>query len=305
MSVSAIDPALLADLPADLPIEDRPPSGVARWGGSLLVALGVHAAAAVAMVAWHVPLEPIDAEPPAVLLELAPLPVAPPEPTPVMEAPPPEPPTPEPPTPEPVVEPPPPEPLPPEPPPPEPVIEPPPEPIVEPPPPEPPPVVEPEVVLPKPPPDPPKPKPEPKKEPPKPKVERPKPPPRPVPQTATVAPSAPAPAPAPIAAAPAPSAAPSRAVPSWQGRVLGHLERHKRYPRSAQARRQEGVSQVRFTIDREGRVLSVRLDKGSGYEVLDEETVEMVRRASPLPAPPEEMKQDRIELVVPVQFFLK
>lgn len=285
MSVSAIDPALL--------VEDRPPSGIARWGGSLLVAFGVHAAAAVAMVAWHVPLEPMDAEPPAVLLELAPLPVAPPEPTPAMEAPPPEP----------VVEPPPPEP-----PPPEPVIEPPPpEPIVEPPPPpEPPPVVEPEVVLPKPPPDPPKPKPEPRKEPPKPKVERPRPPPpRPVPQTATVAPAAPAPAPAPVAAAPAPSAAPSRAVPSWQGRVLGHLERHKRYPRSAQARRQEGVSQVRFTIDREGRVLSVQIDKGSGYEVLDEETVEMVRRASPLPAPPEEMKQERIELVVPVQFFLK
>ncbi|XKH37828.1 energy transducer TonB [Azospirillum doebereinerae] len=83
------------------------------------------------------------------------------------------------------------------------------------------------------------------------------------------------------------------------------MERHKRYPRSAQARRQEGVSQVRFTIDRQGNVLSVQLDKTSGHGVLDEETVEMVRRASPLPAPPDDMAQDRIELVVPVQFFLK
>ncbi|PWC39872.1 energy transducer TonB [Azospirillum sp. TSO35-2] len=266
-----------------------------RWGGSLLLALGVHAAAGLAMIAWHVPLTPSDAEPPAVLLELAPLPVAPPEPTPAIDIPLPEP------MPEPVVEPL----LEPEPPPLDPV---PPQPVIEepPPPPEPPPVVEPEVVLPKPPPDRPKPKPEVKKEAPKPKPEKPKPPPRPVAQPVQPAPVAAPPAPpAPAPAAPAPAAAPSRAVPSWQGRVLGHLERHKRYPRAAQARRQEGVAQVRFTIDRDGRVLSVQLDRSSGHDVLDEETVEMVRRASPLPAPPEEMAQDRIELVVPVQFFLK
>ena len=273
---------------------ERPASGFARWGGSLLLALGVHAAAGVAMVAWHVPITPSEADPPAVLLELAPLPVAPPEPAPVpaIDIPLPEP------MPEPVIEP-----LPEPPPEPEPVVEEPP------PPPEPPPVVEPEVVLPKPPPEPPKPKPEVKKEAPKPKPEKPKPP-RPVAQPVQQAQPAPvaappAPAAAPVPAAPAPSAAPSRAIPTWQGRVLGHLERHKRYPRSAQARRQEGVAQVRFTIDREGRVLSVQLDRSSGHSVLDEETVEMVRRASPLPAPPDEMAQDRIELVVPVQFFIR
>ncbi|WP_434623537.1 energy transducer TonB [Azospirillum sp. B2RO_4] len=266
---------------------ERPARGAAfRWGGSLMLALGVHAAAGVAMVAWHVPITASEAEPPAVLLELAPLPVAPPEPTPAIDIPLPEP------MPEPVIEPDP------EPPPPEP------QPVVEepPPPPEPPPVVEPEVVLPKPPPEPPKPKPKPEK----PKPEKPKPP-RPVAQPVQPAPVAapPAPAPAPAPAAPAPSAAASRAIPSWQGRLLSHLERHKRYPRAAQARRQEGVAQVRFTIDRDGNVLSVRLDRSSGVASLDEETVEMVRRASPLPAPPEEMAKDRIELVVPVQFFIR
>ena len=283
---AAFDQEAVGDWSADG--AERPARGAFRWGGSLMLALGVHAAAGVAMVAWHVPITPSEAEPPAVLLELAPLPVAPPEPTPAIDIPLPEP------MPEPVIEPPPPEPEP--------------EPVVEepPPPPEPPPVVEPEVVLPKPPPEPPKPKPEVKKEAPKPKPEKPKPP-RPVAQPVQPAPVAapPAPAPAPAPAAPAPSAAPSRAVPSWQGRLLSHLERHKRYPRAAQARRQEGVAQVRFTIDRDGNVLSVRLDRSSGVPSLDEETVEMVRRASPLPAPPEEMAKDRIELVVPVQFFIR
>lgn len=266
---------------------ERPARGAFRWGGSLMLALGVHAAAGVAMVAWHVPVTPSEAEPPAVLLELAPLPVTPPEPPPAIDIPI-DIPLPEP-MPEPVVEPPPSEP----------------EPVVEepPPPPEPPPVVEPEVVLPKPPPEPPKPKPEAKKEAPKPKPEKPKPPRPVVAQPVLQAPVAapPAPAPAPVAAAPAPS----RAVPTWQGRLLSHLERHKRYPRAAQARRQEGVAQVRFVIDREGNVLSVQLDRSSGVSALDEETVEMVRRASPLPAPPEEMAKDRIELVVPVQFFIR
>jgi periplasmic protein TonB len=277
---------------------ERPVIGAARWGGSLALALGAHAAAALAMVAWHVPLTPLAADPPAVLLELAPLPVAPPEPTPTVEIPP------APPPPAPVVEPPP------EPEPPDPVVEPPrtPDPVVEPPPPpEPPPVVEPEVVLPKPPPDPPKPKPEPKAEAPKPKPERLKPQKPKPPRTAAPPPSPTAapPVAAPAPAAPAPSTAPARVSPSWQGRVLSHLERYKRYPRAAQARRQEGVAQVRFIIDREGRVLSVKLDRSAGHEVLDEETLEMVRRASPLPPPPDEMTQERIELVVPVQFFLK
>ncbi|MBK3731649.1 TonB family protein, partial [Azospirillum brasilense] len=87
--------------------------------------------------------------------------------------------------------------------------------------------------------------------------------------------------------------------------VLGHLERYKRYPRIAQMRRQQGVPQVAITIDRQGRVVSVRLHKGSGFEALDEETIALVERASPLPAPPPEVAQDRMELVVPVQYFLR
>ncbi|MBK3775488.1 TonB family protein, partial [Azospirillum brasilense] len=106
-----------------------------------------------------------------------------------------------------------------------------------------------------------------------------------------------------------PSTAPvvrnSNALPTWHGAVLGHLERYKRYPRIAQMRRQQGVPQVHITLDRQGRVLAVRLHKGSGFEALDEETIALVERASPLPAPPPDVAQDRMELVVPVQYFLR
>ncbi|TWA85441.1 outer membrane transport energization protein TonB [Azospirillum brasilense] len=279
MSVATVDPN---DLPED---GERTAPALARWGGSLLVVLGAHALVAVGALSWHVAMEEAPAMPPAVMLDLPPLPETPPaEPPPTLESMLPEPEMP----PEPVIEP-----------------EPEPEPIPEIAP-EPPPPVPAEVALPEPPP---KPKPKPKEEP-KPKVEPPKPRPQPQaqPKPVTEAPANPAPAAAPPSGAPA-QAAPvprnSNALPTWHGAVLGHLERYKRYPRIAQMRRQQGVPQVAITIDRQGRVVSVRLHKGSGFEALDEETIALVERASPLPAPPPEVAQDRMELVVPVQYFLR
>jgi protein TonB len=72
----------------------------------------------------------------------------------------------------------------------------------------------------------------------------------------------------------------------WQSRLIAHLERRKRYPAGAQSRGEVGVASVRFTIDDSGNVLSVALARSSGYPELDEEVVALVRRASPVPAPP-------------------
>lgn len=149
--------------------------------------------------------------------------------------------------------------------------------------------------------------------PPEPKVEEPpKPPPeapmaeRMVEQT-TAPPAALAPK-ADIAAAPAPGASPmpaSTAVPTWHGRLLAHLERHKTYPRVAQFRRQQGRSVVRFVMDRAGRVVSAILERSAGYGALDEESLALIGRAQPLPPPPPEVAGDRIEIRVPVEFFLR
>ena len=155
-----------------------------------------------------------------------------------------------------------------------------------------------------------KPRPEPVK---KPQPVKPKAP--PVPQAAVAdptqqaeetKPAAPAePAAAPPQAAPQPSFAPSNAVPNWQGSLRAHLERHKRYPSAAQFRRQQGAPVVRFVMDREGNVLSAQLERSSGITSLDEEAVALLGRAQPLPPPPPEIPGERIELRVPIQFFLR
>lgn len=97
----------------------------------------------------------------------------------------------------------------------------------------------------------------------------------------------------------------SVAIPNWQGELQAHLEQHKRYPRTARMRHQEGMAVVRFVMDREGRIISVKLERASGAETLDEESLALLDRAQPLPPPPEEVSGNRIEVIVPVQFQLR
>lgn len=102
-----------------------------------------------------------------------------------------------------------------------------------------------------------------------------------------------------------PAPQPSNAKPTWEGLVLGALSKVKRYPREAAMRRQQGVPYIRFVMDREGEVLSSRIERSSGFRPLDDEAVSLPKRAQPLPKPPAEVKGDTIELVVPVEFFMR
>lgn len=105
---------------------------------------------------------------------------------------------------------------------------------------------------------------------------------------------------------PAPPAPPvSSGKPTWEGLVLGALNKVKRYPREASFRRQQGVPYIRFVMNRDGGVLSVRLERSSGIRALDSEALALPTRAAPLPKPPKEMAGDTIELVVPVEFFMR
>ncbi|MBE1205870.1 energy transducer TonB family protein [Aminobacter carboxidus] len=80
----------------------------------------------------------------------------------------------------------------------------------------------------------------------------------------------------------------------WQSRVFAHLNRHK--PRNA---RNRGVVQVQFSFNAGGDVLSVKLLNSSGDPALDEAAVSLVRRSSPIPAPPPAVPTS---IVVPIDF---
>jgi TonB family protein len=96
---------------------------------------------------------------------------------------------------------------------------------------------------------------------------------------------------------PAPSSAASA---KWQKALVAHLARYKRYPE--QGNTPEAVVSVAFTIDRKGNVVSSRIEKSSGSDVLDAEALAMIKRAAPLPAPPAEVAADDLTLVLPIRF---
>ncbi|AWH54615.1 energy transducer TonB [Stenotrophomonas sp. ESTM1D_MKCIP4_1] len=97
----------------------------------------------------------------------------------------------------------------------------------------------------------------------------------------------------------------SRANATWQGLLLGHLQQHRRYPRQSERLRQQGVAYVRFAVFRDGRVSAARIERSSGFALLDQETLDTVQRASPVPAPPAEVAGDPVEVMVPVAFYLR
>lgn len=143
----------------------------------------------------------------------------------------------------------------------------------------------------------PKPKP-PKPVEPKPEVKPEPAPPQEVPQVAVSEEKAAAPQRAPISA-------PSKAQASWQSKLLAHLARYKRYPEDARRRGLEGVNRLRFVVDANGKVLSYSLVGRSGSAALDRATLEMIRRAQPLPAPPAEVLQNgQREMVAPFVYSL-
>ena len=285
--------------------------GLLRWSAAALAVAAAHVAALWIALNW----QPAHAEAaagapePAIMIELAAVSIAqeapaetlPPAPEPVAPETPPEP----------VKETPPAEP---EPPPPEPVVE---KPIEAPlesePQPTPVQLPEPEIRLPElptipdalavlapPPPEPPKrvEKPAARKPPPKPRVVERKPVERPRQREAAAPPPAPPRAEAPNPASSGAVAQPSVSTASWRGSLIAHLNRYKRFPGGASP----GTVQVAFAIDRGGNVVSARLAGSSGDAALDQEAVAMVRRASPVPAPPGGLGGGTISLAVPVRF---
>lgn len=103
------------------------------------------------------------------------------------------------------------------------------------------------------------------------------------------------------------SKGPSKAQITWQSRLFSHITRYKRYPRMARSKRQQGTVSVNFTIDSQGKVSAKNIVKSSGYPLLDQEVLDLLDRAQPLPKPPAKILNGKISrtITIPISFNLK
>jgi protein TonB len=78
------------------------------------------------------------------------------------------------------------------------------------------------------------------------------------------------------------------------------MQRFKRYP--ASARGASGTVVVRFELSRTGDVIGSAVTKSSGNAVLDQEALNLLRRASPFPPFPAAKPGDQDSYIAPVNF---
>jgi len=89
---------------------------------------------------------------------------------------------------------------------------------------------------------------------------------------------------------------------AYARRLIGHVERHKRYPREAARQGIAGTARLAVTIDRQGRLAGARLARSSGHALLDEEALATARRAAPYPRPPDGLGGGSITFTVDLRF---
>ena len=83
------------------------------------------------------------------------------------------------------------------------------------------------------------------------------------------------------------------------------IAKHKNYPKIAQMRGWQGDVSVDILIDGNGNVLSSKIHTSSGFESLDKQALEMVKKASPFPLPPAALRSKPFNVLVPVSFRLE
>ena len=136
-------------------------------------------------------------------------------------------------------------------------------------------------------------------------------------EVAALGPSLPDLKPSPPAGLPAPTAKPSPLKPAarpleetdkaqsgegggdrYLDEVRQEINRNRTYPAEARALGIAGTAQYAIFIDRQGRLLRLRLLQSSGADMLDEAGMDMIRRSAPFRPPPSSHKGDEVKLVV-------
>jgi protein TonB len=91
----------------------------------------------------------------------------------------------------------------------------------------------------------------------------------------------------------------------YLSRVFRHIEPYRVYPASARENRQTGRVVTRVTINRDGQLVDARVERSSGWPVIDAAELAAIRRAMPLPPVPNGMPGDPIVLILPMNYGMR
>jgi protein TonB len=90
---------------------------------------------------------------------------------------------------------------------------------------------------------------------------------------------------------------------SYRDQLRRYISKFQRYPDDARRQGAQGQVEVAFALDRDGSVYHLTIGRSSGVAALDQEAMDSVRRAAPLPQIPPALP-DRFIIQIPVVFDL-
>ena len=92
---------------------------------------------------------------------------------------------------------------------------------------------------------------------------------------------------------------------SYTNQLTRAIAKQKKYPKIAQMRQWQGEVLLNIEIDPKGNLVKADILEESRYKILNNEAIDMVKRASPFPQPPEELRLKNFTVLVPISFKLE
>ena len=100
-------------------------------------------------------------------------------------------------------------------------------------------------------------------------------------------------------------AANAQDISSWQKEVKKKVAKKQSYPRAALRKELQGQAKVEINVDRDGNIVAHNLQSSTGHDILDKEVPKLMKRVSPLPAPPAEATDGQLTMVIPLAWVLQ
>lgn len=86
----------------------------------------------------------------------------------------------------------------------------------------------------------------------------------------------------------------------WSKSVVSLIGKNQSYPRSAQVRKEEGVTKVSLSIEADGNISNIEVTQSSGSDILDRESQKIFEKIGKFPPPP----AGATKIVVPISWKL-
>lgn len=92
---------------------------------------------------------------------------------------------------------------------------------------------------------------------------------------------------------------------SYTGSILQKIQEYKYYPLSAKKNKATGSVKIQFTISSNGKISGEpKILDPSGYDILDETAIKIIKNSAPFPAFPQSIKEKELSLNVSIDFTL-